>query len=84
MSAPPPRSPVLAGLPVPIVLAPVFGILSPGSLVRIQPEAGGDDGSGVAYTETATVRPGMLSGSIRRWSMVPARPAAASVASEVL
>jgi F-type H+-transporting ATPase subunit epsilon len=39
--------------------APVFGILSPGSLVRIQPEADGDDGSGEEIR--AAVRDGFLS-----------------------
>ncbi len=39
--------------------APVFGILSPGSLVRIQPEAGGEDGSGEEIR--AAVRDGFLS-----------------------
>jgi len=39
--------------------APVFGILSPGSLVRIQPEASGDDGSGDEVR--AAVRDGFLS-----------------------
>jgi F-type H+-transporting ATPase subunit epsilon len=39
--------------------APVFGILSPGSLVRIQPEAGADDGSGEEIR--AAVRDGFLS-----------------------
>jgi len=38
--------------------APVFGILSPGSLVRIQPEAGGDE-SGEEVR--AAVRDGFLS-----------------------
>ena len=39
--------------------SPVFGILSPGSLVRIQPEAAGDDQSGVEVR--AAVRDGFLS-----------------------
>jgi F-type H+-transporting ATPase subunit epsilon len=39
--------------------SPVFGILSPGSLVRIQPEAGGDDQSGAEIR--AAVRDGFLS-----------------------
>ena len=39
--------------------SPVFGILSPGSLVRIQPEAGGEDGSGDEIR--AAVRDGFLS-----------------------
>ena len=39
--------------------APVFGILSPGSLVRIQPKASGDDGSGDEVR--AAVRDGFLS-----------------------
>jgi F-type H+-transporting ATPase subunit epsilon len=39
--------------------SPVFGILSPGSLVRIQPEAGGDDQSGAEVR--AAVRDGFLS-----------------------
>src|ERR1700744_2942838 len=38
--------------------APVFGILSPGSLVRIQPEAGGDE---PGEEGTAAVREGFLS-----------------------
>jgi F-type H+-transporting ATPase subunit epsilon len=39
--------------------SPVFGILSPGSLVRIQPEAAGDDQSGAEVR--AAVRDGFLS-----------------------
>ena len=39
--------------------APVFGILSPGSLVRIQPVAGGDEGAGDEVR--AAVRDGFLS-----------------------
>ena len=39
--------------------APVFGILSPGSLVRIREVEGGDDGSGDAVR--AAVRDGFLS-----------------------
>lgn len=39
--------------------SPVFGILSPGSLVRIQPEAAGDDQSGEEVR--AAVRDGFLS-----------------------
>ena len=39
--------------------SPVFGILSPGSVVRIQPEAGGEDGSGDEIR--AAVRDGFLS-----------------------
>jgi F-type H+-transporting ATPase subunit epsilon len=39
--------------------APVFGILSPGSLVRIQPEAGGEEGAGDEVR--AAVRDGFLS-----------------------
>jgi len=39
--------------------SPVFGILSPGSLVRIQPPAGGEDGAGEEVR--AAVRDGFLS-----------------------
>ena len=39
--------------------SPVFGILSPGSVVRIQPEASGDDQSGAEIR--AAVRDGFLS-----------------------
>ena len=39
--------------------SPVFGILSPGSLVRIQPEATGEDESGAEVR--AAVRDGFLS-----------------------
>jgi F-type H+-transporting ATPase subunit epsilon len=39
--------------------SPVFGILSPGSLVRIQPEAAGEEGSGEEVR--AAVRDGFLS-----------------------
>ena len=48
--------------------APVFGILSPGSLVRIQPEAGGDDGSGEEIR--AAVRDGFLSVTDNRVSIL--------------
>ena len=48
--------------------SPVFGILSPGSLVRIQPEAGGEDQSGQEVR--AAVRDGFLSVSENRVSIL--------------
>ena len=48
--------------------SPVFGILSPGSLVRIQPEAGGDDQSGAEVR--AAVRDGFLSVTDNRVSIL--------------
>jgi len=48
--------------------SPVFGILSPGSLVRIQPEAGGEDQSGEEVR--AAVRDGFLSVSENRVSIL--------------
>jgi F-type H+-transporting ATPase subunit epsilon len=48
--------------------APVFGILSPGSMVRIQPAAGAEDGSGEEVR--AAVRDGFLSVSDDRVSIL--------------
>jgi F-type H+-transporting ATPase subunit epsilon len=48
--------------------SPVFGILSPGSVVRIQPEAGGGDES--AAEVRAAVRDGFLSVSEDRVSIL--------------
>ncbi len=48
--------------------SPVFGILSPGSLVRIQPVAGDDDSSGEEVR--AAVRDGFLSVSDNRVSIL--------------
>ena len=48
--------------------SPVFGILSPGSLVRIQPEAGGETQSGDEVR--AAVRDGFLSVSENRVSIL--------------
>jgi len=48
--------------------SPVFGILSPGSLVRIQPEAGGEDQSGQEVR--AAVRDGFLSVAENRVSIL--------------
>ena len=48
--------------------SPVFGILSPGSLVRIQPEAGGEDESGEEVR--AAVRDGFLSVTDNRVSIL--------------
>jgi F-type H+-transporting ATPase subunit epsilon len=48
--------------------SPVFGILSPGSMVRIQPEAGGDDQSGEEVR--AAVRDGFLSVTDNRVSIL--------------
>jgi F-type H+-transporting ATPase subunit epsilon len=48
--------------------APVFGILSPGSVVRIQPEAAGDDQSGEEVR--AAVRDGFLSVTDNRVSIL--------------
>ena len=48
--------------------SPVFGILSPGSVVRIQPEASGDDQSGEEVR--AAVRDGFLSVTDNRVSIL--------------
>ena len=48
--------------------SPVFGILSPGSVVRIQPEASGDDQSGEEIR--AAVRDGFLSVTDNRVSIL--------------
>jgi len=48
--------------------SPVFGILSPGSMVRIQPEAAGDDQSGEEVR--AAVRDGFLSVTDNRVSIL--------------
>jgi F-type H+-transporting ATPase subunit epsilon len=48
--------------------SPVFGILSPGSMVRIQPEAVGDDQSGEEVR--AAVRDGFLSVTDNRVSIL--------------
>lgn len=48
--------------------SPVFGILSPGSMVRIQPEASGDDQSGEEIR--AAVRDGFLSVTDNRVSIL--------------
>jgi F-type H+-transporting ATPase subunit epsilon len=48
--------------------SPVFGILSPGSLVRIQPEASGEDASGEEVR--AAVRDGFLSVTSDRVSIL--------------
>ena len=48
--------------------SPVFGILSPGSMVRIQPEATGDDQSGEEVR--AAVRDGFLSVTDNRVSIL--------------
>ena len=48
--------------------SPVFGILSPGSMVRIQPEAAGDDQSGGEVR--AAVRDGFLSVTDNRVSIL--------------
>jgi F-type H+-transporting ATPase subunit epsilon len=48
--------------------APLFGILSPGSLVRIEPVAGGDEGTGTEVR--AAVRDGFLSVSDDRVSIL--------------
>jgi F-type H+-transporting ATPase subunit epsilon len=48
--------------------APVFGILSPGSLVRIQPGSGEEDGSGAEVR--AAVRDGFLSVTDNRVSIL--------------
>jgi F-type H+-transporting ATPase subunit epsilon len=48
--------------------SPVFGILSPGSVVRIQPEAGGTDETGAEVR--AAVRDGFLSVSEDRVSIL--------------
>jgi len=47
--------------------SPVFGILSPGSMVRIQPEAGGDEAGGEVR---AAVRDGFLSVTSDRVSIL--------------
>ena len=48
--------------------APLFGILSPGSLVRIEPLAGGEEGTGTEVR--AAVRDGFLSVSDDRVSIL--------------
>jgi F-type H+-transporting ATPase subunit epsilon len=51
--------------------APVFGILSPGSMVRIQPEAGADGSGDEARAEVrAAVRDGFLSVTANRVSIL--------------